>query len=264
VTNPLEFGVVITDENHRITRFLEKPSWGEIFSDTINTGIYVLDPSVLRRTWNAARRTIFARHLSALLHEGKLVSGYVTKDYWTDIGNLQQYQQANYDALAARCASRFPGRRTRAPESGWAKAAASIPSAHLDRTDRARPQRRRRGRRDVGDRDGLGNATIVAKHAHVERTVAWSDCYFGESSELEGCTIADRNIVKDHVKVGEGTVIGSNCTIGAAPSCARTSSSGPTSRSAPGAVVSMSLIYGIKWPGSLFGAVGVSGSRTSN
>src|SRR5690606_16802919 len=44
---PLEYGVVITDENGKITRFLEKPSWGEVFSDTINTGIYILEPEVL-------------------------------------------------------------------------------------------------------------------------------------------------------------------------------------------------------------------------
>jgi len=44
---PLEYGVVVTDENGRITRFLEKPSWGEVFSDTVNTGIYILSPEVL-------------------------------------------------------------------------------------------------------------------------------------------------------------------------------------------------------------------------
>ena len=47
VSNPLEFGVVVTAEDGRIERFLEKPSWGEVFSDTINTGIYVLEPEVL-------------------------------------------------------------------------------------------------------------------------------------------------------------------------------------------------------------------------
>ena len=47
VTNPLEFGVVIAAEDGRIIRFLEKPSWGEVFSDTINTGIYILEPEVL-------------------------------------------------------------------------------------------------------------------------------------------------------------------------------------------------------------------------
>src|SRR5437667_6716235 len=48
VENPLEFGIVVTDEEGRIERFLEKPSWGQVFSDTINTGIYVLEPEVLR------------------------------------------------------------------------------------------------------------------------------------------------------------------------------------------------------------------------
>src|SRR5579859_2406279 len=46
VANPLEFGVIITDESNHIRQFLEKPSWGEVFSDTINTGIYVLDPVI--------------------------------------------------------------------------------------------------------------------------------------------------------------------------------------------------------------------------
>src|SRR5436190_17166412 len=48
VENPLEFGIVVTDEDGRVERFLEKPSWGQVFSDTINTGIYVLEPEVLR------------------------------------------------------------------------------------------------------------------------------------------------------------------------------------------------------------------------
>ncbi len=46
VDNPLEFGIVITQSDGSIERFLEKPSWGEVFSDTINTGIYVLEPDV--------------------------------------------------------------------------------------------------------------------------------------------------------------------------------------------------------------------------
>ena len=44
VENPLEFGIVVTDDDGRIERFLEKPSWGQVFSDTINTGVYVLEP----------------------------------------------------------------------------------------------------------------------------------------------------------------------------------------------------------------------------
>ena len=56
VKDPLQFGVVITDKDGRITKFLEKPGWGEVFSDTINTGIYVLEPEVLH---------LIKRHLSS-------------------------------------------------------------------------------------------------------------------------------------------------------------------------------------------------------
>ena len=47
VSNPLQYGIVMTDDQGNINRFLEKPSWGQVFSDTINTGIYILEPEVV-------------------------------------------------------------------------------------------------------------------------------------------------------------------------------------------------------------------------
>src|SRR3984885_9281955 len=102
VTNPLEFGVVVTDESGRITRFLEKPSWGEVFSDTINTGIYVLEPGILDRMIRG-RNYDFSKDLfPEMLRDGAKLGGYIIDAYWTDIGNLEQYQQANYDALEGK------------------------------------------------------------------------------------------------------------------------------------------------------------------
>jgi mannose-1-phosphate guanylyltransferase/phosphomannomutase len=258
VTNPLEFGVVITDEESRITRFLEKPSWGEIFSDTINTGIYVLDPIVLsymeRGKAYDFSRDIFPR----LLHEGKVVSGYITTDYWTDIGNLQQYQQANYDALAGKVRVDIPGTQTQ-PGIWMGEGCRIDPGAQLVAPVALGRNVVVEDGATLGSDTVVGNSTIVAKHAVVQRTVAWADCYFGESSKLDGCTVADRNIIKQHVTVGNGTVIGSNCTLGAGAVIRPNLKLWPDKSVSSGAVVSMSLIYGIKWPGSLFGAVGVSG-----
>ncbi|MBD5635363.1 MAG: mannose-1-phosphate guanyltransferase [Candidatus Eremiobacteraeota bacterium] len=258
VTNPLEFGVVITDDNRRITRFLEKPSWGEIFSDTINTGIYVLEPEVLgymeRGKSYDFSRDIFPR----LLHEGKLVSGYIANEYWTDIGNLQQYQQANYDALTGKVKVEIAG--SELTPGVWAGEGCSIdPQAQLVGPLVLGRNVVIEAGAVVGGETVLGNATIVARNARISRTVSWADCYFGESTQVAGATIADRNIVKDHVTIGDGSVIGSGCTLGSGAVVRPNLKLWPDKNVSSGAIVSMSLIYGIKWPGSLFGAVGVSG-----
>ena len=104
VENPLEFGIVVTDEDGRVERFLEKPSWGQVFSDTINTGIYVLEPEVLRHI-PTDRPFDFSKELFPLLLEmGRPIYGYVCDGYWQDIGNLDQYRQANFDALDEKVA----------------------------------------------------------------------------------------------------------------------------------------------------------------
>ena len=139
VENPLEFGIVVTDEDGRIERFLEKPSWGQVFSDTINTGIYVLEPEVLKHV-PTDRPYDFSKELFPLLLEmGRPLYGMVCDGYWQDIGNLDQYRQANFDALDGHARPERPG-----------PAAAR---EHLDR--RGRRDRRPRGRRGAGVRRQL-------------------------------------------------------------------------------------------------------------
>src|SRR6266568_2270203 len=113
VDNPLEFGIVVTDEEGRVERFLEKPSWGQVFSDTINTGIYVLEPEVLTHV-PADRPYDFSKELFPYLLEiGRSIYGFSMDGYWQDIGNLDQYRQANVDALEERVRLHIPGIRLR-------------------------------------------------------------------------------------------------------------------------------------------------------
>jgi len=86
---PLEYGVVITDKNGRITQFLEKPGWSEVFSDTVNTGIYVLEPEVLDY-FNPGQKFDFSQDLFPLLLKNrKPLFGLVLSGYWCDIGTLK-------------------------------------------------------------------------------------------------------------------------------------------------------------------------------
>jgi len=258
VNNPLEFGVVITDDEGRITRFLEKPSWGEVFSDTINTGIYVLEPEVFAYM-EAGKNYDFSKDIfPLLLRDGKRLGGHVISDYWADVGNLQQYQQANYDALSGAV-------RTRRPASQIAETVWVGRDCEIDATVSITGFVQLGNGVTIGPGvviEGpacIGDGSIVEAGAQIRRSVLWENVYAGEDAQLTDCTIANRTIVKAHASVGEGSVVGEHCIIGESAVVRPNLRLWPEKNVSSGAIVSMSLIYGIKWPGSLFGGVGVTG-----
>jgi mannose-1-phosphate guanylyltransferase / phosphomannomutase len=258
VNNPLEFGVVIADDDGRITRFLEKPSWGEVFSDTINTGIYVLEPDVLTYM-EAGKNYDFSKDIfPLLLRDGKRLGGHVISEYWADVGNLQQYQQANYDALTGAVRTQRP--RNQIDDTVWAGDGCEIDASATIR-----------GQVQFGDGvtvgpgaliEGpacIGSGSILEAGARVRHSVLWENVYVGDEAQLTDCTVANRTIVKSRAAIGEGTVVGERCVIGEAAQIRPHLRLWPEKNVSSGAIVSMSLIYGIKWPGSLFGGVGVTG-----
>src|ERR671918_764728 len=109
VPDPLEFGIVMTKENGRIERFLEKPSWGQVFSDAINTGIYVLEPEVLDLIPDDRPYDFSSELFPRMLADGLPIFGFVTDDYWTDVGNAEAYLQAQLDAVEGRVGIDMPG-----------------------------------------------------------------------------------------------------------------------------------------------------------
>ena len=99
VENPLEFGIVITAEDGSIERFLEKPTWGQVFSDTINTGIYVLEPEIFDFI-PAGRAVDFSGEVfPEVLAAGRPIFGYVAEGYWEDVGTTEAYLKAHQDIL---------------------------------------------------------------------------------------------------------------------------------------------------------------------
>jgi len=102
VPNPLEFGIIIVDEDGRIQRFLEKPTWGQVFSDTVNTGIYVMEPEVFDYVKSGEVVDWSGDVFPRLLEEGRPVFGYVAEGYWEDVGTLDSYHKAHADVLEGR------------------------------------------------------------------------------------------------------------------------------------------------------------------
>src|SRR5580765_2911859 len=111
VENPLEFGIVITREDGSIERFLEKPGWGQVFSDTINTGIFVLEPDVFDYIPAGQPVDFSSEVFPKLLADEQPLYGAVSAGYWEDVGTLEAYVRAHKDALDGRVALDIPGFR---------------------------------------------------------------------------------------------------------------------------------------------------------
>jgi len=259
VSNPLEYGVVITDEEGRIQRFLEKPGPGEVFSDTVNTGIYVLEPSVLSQV-DPAREFDFSRDLfPLLLGQGEPLYGYVAEGYWVDIGGLEQYRQANQDCLEGRVRGvEVPGEEIRpglwvGEGTHFPPSVVIEPPVLIGHDCRISPGVR------LGPHAVIGDNCVLEAGVEINHSVVWSGAYFGPSSRARGAIVCRNVVAKSHVTIQEGAVVGDNCLLGEGTNVMPEMRIWPNKFTERGAKVTMSLIWGPKWPGRIFGANGVSG-----
>jgi mannose-1-phosphate guanylyltransferase / phosphomannomutase len=102
VPNPLEFGITIVDEDGQVERFLEKPTWGQVFSDTVNTGIYVMEPEVFDYVQADTSVDWSGDVFPQLMKEGKPIYGYIAEGYWEDVGTHESYVRPRRTSWSAR------------------------------------------------------------------------------------------------------------------------------------------------------------------
>ncbi len=258
VDNPLEFGIVVTDEDGRIERFLEKPSWGQVFSDTINTGIYVLEPEVLEHV-PADRPFDFSKELFPLLLEmGRPLYGYVCDGYWQDIGNLDQYRQANFDALDGAVQLSVPGIRLRG--NVWIGEGVEIDDlegvegpAFIGNYCSISPQA------TVGAYSVLGANVRLRERSRVVRSVIDASTYVGRSTVIEGAIVGRSCDIRSHVHVHEGAALGDGVILGAQTVVMPGVRIFPYKEVESGAHVHESLIWESAASPHVFGREGVSG-----
>lgn len=268
VPNPLEYGVVILDKDDRVTRFLEKPSWGEVFSDTVNTGIYVLDPTIFRYVPEGRAVDWSNDVFPQLLANGDPMYGYVAGGYWCDVGNLAEYMRANADILHGSVRLDLPGREL--PGRVWvAPPAGGLPAkegdAEIDPTARLYGPIflgkgvEVRARAVIHGPTVIGDYTIVDERATIDRSVIWQNCYIGEGADLHGALIGKQCSLKAGTVLFEGTVAGDNCTIGEGAIVRPNVKLWPNKEVDAGATVSSSIIWGNQARRSIFTRAGVSG-----
>jgi mannose-1-phosphate guanylyltransferase/phosphomannomutase len=258
VDNPLEFGIVVTDDDGRVERFLEKPSWGQVFSDTINTGIYVLEPEVLRHIPDDRPYDFSKELFPHLLEMGRPIYGHVLDGYWQDVGTLEQFRQASFDALDGAVQLDIPGLRPGG--NVWVSVSSE--------TDRLAPivgpafigvNSRVADGASIGSYTVLSRGVTVREGARVSRSVVDAGTYLGRSAVVEGSIIGRSCDIRDHVRIHEGVAIGDEVTIGAEASIYPGVRIYPFKEIETGAQIYESIIWEKRATKTAFGRGGATG-----
>lgn len=258
VSNPLEFGITILDDEGRVQRFLEKPTWGQVFSDTVNTGIYVMDPAVFDYVkpgevvdWSG---DVFPR----LLEEGHPVFGFVADGYWEDVGTLESYHRAQADVLEGRVNVDIDGFET--SPGIWVAEGADVDREAVLRGplyigDYAKVE----AGAELREYTVLGSNVVVRHRAFLHRTVVHDNVFIGQQANLRGCVVGKNTDIMRAARIDEGAVIGDECIIEEEAIISAGVRVYPFKTIEAGAVVHSSVIWEARGQRNLFGPRGVSG-----
>ena len=258
VANPLEYGVVIIDEEGRIQQFLEKPSWGEVISDTVNTGIYVIEPQVLDYFESGVSFDFSKDLFPILMAKGDPMYGYVADGYWCDVGNLTEYMRATSDILQGKVRVEPLGEQLR--ERIWTGEGVEIaPDAQLYGPIFLGNGAKVKGGVIVHGPTVIQDYSVIDRYAHLERSVILRNCYVGESAELRGALIGQQCNIKRNAVIFEGSVVGDSSIIGEGAVIHPSVKIWPRKEVEAGATVNTSIIWGSQGRHVLFGRFGVTG-----
>ena len=258
VENPVDFGIVITREDGQIERFLEKPTWGEVFSDTINTGIYVLDPGVFEFIPEGEVVDFSGDVFPAVLERNLPLLGTVVDGYWEDVGTLESYRTAHENLLDGEVELELPGFQLR--ERVWVGESVDIsPDAIIHSPVLIGDNSRIEAGAVLAPYTVLGADVVVKSDAHLERTVVHDHGYIGHSARLRGAVIGRGNDIREHAHIEEGVVIGDECFVGARAIISPGVKIYPFKTVEAGALVTSSIVWESKGARTLFGRRGVRG-----
>ena len=213
VEDPTAYGVVETDPQGNVKRFIEKPSWENVTTNLINAGTYVLEPEVLDLvpfgTYCMLERGLFPD----LVEQGISFLGYRSSSYWIDIGIPQDYLKLHHDILMGKAIARFPGKSI--ADDIWVEKGCNIHhSAKL-----IGPMVIGKGctiEQDVRISGPvvLGDGCIIRQSSTIDEAVLWQNVKLGKDVTVRNSVVGNNSVIGDNTWVIDGSIISDNVAIG--------------------------------------------------
>ncbi len=260
VEDPLQFGVVITDKEGRILRFLEKPGWGEVFSDTINTGIYIIEPEILKYIPENVPFDFSKDLFPLLMKQGITLYGYKAKGYWRDVGNPESYREVFKDIFSGKVKVFIPGEKV-TKDTGviYVEEGSQIP-------DNVKVEGTVVLGKNVTLKDNvslknvvIGDRTEINKNTSINDSVIWWETKIGENCFFNNSVICNNVEIGNNVKAEKGVIIAEKTEVEDNVVFEKDVIVWPEKFIEEGSIVSSNLIWGEKWKKTVFEGGKVSG-----
>jgi len=201
VENPTIYGVVETDNEGKVQRFVEKPSWDEVTTNMINAGIYIMEPSTLSyitpNVFSMFERDVFPQ----LLKEGQAIYSYPSEAYWIDIGTPEKYLKLNHDLLHRYEGIKFEGESIVHPSAQIEDPVIIAEGCFIDKGSIIRGPA------------AIGSRCQIEEGAIIESSVLWQNCKVGKGAKLRNCVVASNCCIKEE-SILDNCVLGDNVKIG--------------------------------------------------
>jgi NDP-sugar pyrophosphorylase family protein len=206
VENPSAYGLVETDPSGNIQRFLEKPSADEITCDTINAGIYILEPETFDRIPKDTPWSIERSFFPSLVERSETFVGYIYRGYWIDIGTPEKYMQVHRDIMDGRYrAAPFAGAESRvwvAPDARIDSDATVEGPSFIDSGAVVKAAAK------IGPYSVVGRQCHIEEHAVVDHAIVWAN------SRISQGAVVRRSILGRHCHIGRSAVVDRGAVLG--------------------------------------------------
>lgn len=253
VDNPLEFGVVIANKEGRIEKFLEKPSWGEVFSDTINTGIYIIEPEILDYIPKNENFDFGKDLFPLLMREGVELMAGNAQGYWRDVGNPESYRDVYADILSGKMKLKLGGKPTKYHDGVLICEESTVLDDSIDIIGIVVLGKNVTIKRGTKlNNVVIGDNVTIGSSSNIRNTVIWNDVSIGRNAKLDGCVICNHNQIGKNMTAKAGMILAEGCEIGQLVNVEKDVTIWPDKVIEDASIISHSVIFGSKYKNSIF------------
>ncbi len=257
---PTDYGVVITDNHGRIEKFLEKPSWSEIYSDTVNTGMYVIEPAHIKKYIPDEEKFDFSLDLFPILKKKKIpMYGFVADGYWCDIGTLSTYSNVHKDILDGKVKIEIPGKKI--AHDIWVGRDVEIdPGAIIKGPIIIGDFARIKKGAEISEYSVIGDNCLIEENSSIKKSVIFHNTVIGRKCELRGAIVGKRCVLGESVSIYEDAVVADDCSIGSGTVIQSGIRVWPDKSIEQGTRLTADLIWGQTEKKTLFSSEGITGT----